>query len=109
VGVSVITKCQHKTAQVERLKLKYDKPLSNFAFNFNLRHYTAALGGLTSLTRLFLEQNQLTSVPAALGALTALKELDLDMNQLTSVPAAWEEGGVLEKSGCSILRQQRKI
>jgi len=26
-------------AWYRRLKLKYDEPLSNFAFNFNLRHY----------------------------------------------------------------------
>ena len=27
-------------AWFQRLKLKYDEPLSNFAFNFNLRLYT---------------------------------------------------------------------
>jgi hypothetical protein len=26
------------------LKLKYDEPLSNFAFNFNLRRYDVVLG-----------------------------------------------------------------
>ena len=26
-------------AWCQRLKLKYDEPLSSFAFNFNLRHY----------------------------------------------------------------------
>jgi len=29
-----------KPPGTKRLKLKYDKPLSNFAFNFNLRRYT---------------------------------------------------------------------
>jgi hypothetical protein len=27
---------------IQRLKLKCDEPLSNVAFNFNLRHYTEA-------------------------------------------------------------------
>ena len=31
-------------AWFQRWKPKYDEPLSNFAFNFNLRRYTAALG-----------------------------------------------------------------
>jgi hypothetical protein len=29
-----------KAPGIKRLKLKYDKPLSNFAFKFNLRRYT---------------------------------------------------------------------
>ena len=28
------------SAWFQRLELKYDKPVSNFAFNFNLRRYT---------------------------------------------------------------------
>ena len=56
----------------------------------------AALGGLTALQELRLNENQLTSVPAALGALTALTVLDLDGNQLTSVPAALGELTALE-------------
>ena len=47
----------------------------------------AALGGLTALTLLSLDQNRLTSVPAELGALTALTTLTLYGNLLTSVPA----------------------
>jgi hypothetical protein len=31
-----------KAPGIKRLKLKYDKPLSNFAFKFNLRRYTWA-------------------------------------------------------------------
>jgi hypothetical protein len=31
-----------KAPEAKRLKLKYDELLSNFASNFNLRHYTAA-------------------------------------------------------------------
>jgi Leucine-rich repeat (LRR) protein len=46
----------------------------------------AALGGLTALTWLNLEGNQLTSVPAELGGLTALTGLSLSRNRLTSVP-----------------------
>jgi hypothetical protein len=30
------------------LKLKYDEPLSNFAFNFNLRHYNLYHGTLAT-------------------------------------------------------------
>ena len=29
-----------KAPEIQRLKLKYDEPLSSFAFKFNLRHYT---------------------------------------------------------------------
>ena len=47
----------------------------------------AELGQLTSLTRLDLFGNQLTSVPAEIGQLTSLEGLDLRYNQLTSVPA----------------------
>ena len=32
-----------KALGTKPLKLKYDKPLSNFAFKFNLRRYTSAL------------------------------------------------------------------
>ena len=32
-----------KAPGAKRLKLKYDEPLSNFAFNFNLRRYTVAI------------------------------------------------------------------
>jgi hypothetical protein len=31
-----------KAPRAKRLKLKYDEPLSDFAFNFNLRCYTTA-------------------------------------------------------------------
>ena len=44
------------------LKLKYDEPLSKFAFNFNLRRYIK-----DHLLTLSLEDNQLTSVPKELG------------------------------------------
>ena len=77
----------------KRLILKRDVLLSNFAFKFNLRRY---------MTELCLNKNELTSVPAALGALTVLETLKLEKNQLESVPAEWEEGGVLQTSGCAI-------
>ena len=32
-----------KAPMVQRLKLKYDEPPSNFAFKFNLRRYTTVL------------------------------------------------------------------
>ncbi len=47
----------------------------------------AGLGQLTSLERLDLNGNQLTSVPAEIGQLTSLHTLELNGNQLTSVPA----------------------
>ena len=60
-----------------------------------LRLYNMGLGGtvpaeigqLTSLERLDLRGNQLTSVPAEIGQLTSLERLWLGGNQLTSVPA----------------------
>jgi hypothetical protein len=33
-----------KAPRTKRLKLKYDEPLSNFAFKFNLRRYINAAG-----------------------------------------------------------------
>ena len=33
-----------KSACFQRLKLKYDKLVSNFAFNFNLRRYIKVIG-----------------------------------------------------------------
>jgi leucine-rich repeat protein SHOC2 len=45
------------------------------------------IGQLTSLVKLNLSHNQLTSVPAEIGQLTSLQVLGLSDNQLTSVPA----------------------
>ena len=47
----------------------------------------AEIGQLTSLKKLDLRSNQLTSVPAEIGQLTSLTDLGLGDNQLTSVPA----------------------
>jgi leucine-rich repeat protein SHOC2 len=56
--------------------------------NFGLTGAVPAdIGQLTSLTKLNLLGNQLTSVPAEIGQLTSLEGLDLRYNQLTSVPA----------------------
>jgi leucine-rich repeat protein SHOC2 len=70
----------------------------------HLTSLPAELGALTALTLLGLDGNQLTSLPAALGALTALTRLALSGNQLTSLPAEWEEGAALERSGGTIIR-----
>ena len=47
----------------------------------------AEIGQLTSLGKLGLSGNKLTSVPAEIGQLASLKMLDLSDNQLTSAPA----------------------
>ena len=60
-----------------------------------LRLYNVRLGGavpaeigqLTSLTRLHLSGNQLTSLPAEIWRLTSLRVLDLRANDLTILPA----------------------
>tara|TARA_R110002072_G_scaffold302710_2_gene487619 strand:- start:127672 stop:130725 length:3054 start_codon:yes stop_codon:yes gene_type:complete len=44
------------------------------------------IGQLTSLTVLYLHDNQLTSVPPEIGQLVSLASLRLDSNKLTSVP-----------------------
>ena len=51
----------------------------------------AEIGQLTSLTRLFLHGNQLTSMPAEIGQLASLDALYVSENQLTSLPAAIRE------------------
>ena len=38
-----------KAPRTKRLKLKYDEPISNFAFKFNLRRYTEVVMGYTFL------------------------------------------------------------
>ena len=42
--------------------------------------------------------------PSQLGRLTTLTELYIGENQLTSMPGEWSEGGKLEVSGCQITR-----
>ena len=48
----------------------------------------AEIGQLSSLERLYLAANQLTSLPAEIGQLTSLTELHLRRNELTTLPAA---------------------
>ena len=60
----------------------------------------AEIGQLTSLRELALDNNRLTSVPAEIGQLTSLKWLHLEFNQLTSVPA---EIGQLTALECLVL------
>ena len=61
----------------------------------------AEIGQLTSLTRLALYANKLTSVPAEIGQLTSLTQLYLhgNSNKLTSLPAAIRE---LRAAGCYV-------
>jgi len=49
-----------KAPATERLKLQYDEPSSNFAFNFNLRRYRPVTGApldLKDLTKLTFHKN----------------------------------------------------
>jgi leucine-rich repeat protein SHOC2 len=64
----------------------------------------AEIGQLTSLTRLDLLGNQLTSVPAEIGQLASLRKLSLGGNQLTSVPA---EIGQLTSLKCLDLHENQ--
>jgi leucine-rich repeat protein SHOC2 len=59
----------------------------------------AEIGQLTSLTKLALGDNKLTSLPAEIGRLTSLSELDLRWNLLTSVSAAIRE---LRAADCQV-------
>ena len=64
----------------------------------------AEIGQLTSLTRLDLRDNRLTSLPAEIGQLTSLEQLYLYGNELTSVPA---EIGQLTSLRCLDLAYNR--
>ena len=44
------------------------------------------IGNLTNLTRLYLSNNQLTTLPESIGNLSNLEELELNNNQLTMLP-----------------------
>jgi len=65
-------------AWFQRFKLIYDEPLSNFAFNLELRHYAAVLTGLSPAVEslpLALHSPQLLTVclpGVALGVALAL-------------------------------------
>ena len=59
----------------------------------------AEIGQLTSLVKLQLSYNQLTSVPAEIWLLTSLEVLSLNNNRLTSVPAAIRE---FRAAGCRV-------
>ena len=45
------------------------------------------IGQLTNLQKLWLYNNQLTTLPAEIGQLTNLQQLGLDNNQITTLPA----------------------
>lgn len=54
----------------------------------NLTSLPEAIGQLTNLKKLYLNNNQLTVLPDAIGQLTNLYTLDLSSNQLTVLPDA---------------------
>ncbi|MFA6159307.1 MAG: leucine-rich repeat domain-containing protein [Candidatus Paceibacterota bacterium] len=45
------------------------------------------MGHLSSLRRLYLGYNQLTSLPPQIGHISSLRHLNLNSNQLTSLPS----------------------
>ena len=59
----------------------------------------AVIGKFTSLRKLDLGANELTSLPTEIGQLTSLKWLDLGWNRLTTLPAEIRE---LEAAGCEV-------
>ena len=62
--------------------------------NNQLTSIPAEIGKLQNLQKLDLSNNQLTSIPAEIGQLQSLQILNLYNNQLTSIPA---EIGQLQK------------
>jgi len=56
--------------------------------NNNLTSLPTSIGELTSLKELWLYSNNLTSLPTSIGELTSLKELWLYSNNLTSLPTS---------------------
>jgi hypothetical protein len=59
-----------KAAGTKRLKLKCDQPLSNFAFNFNVRHYNSDSDGVPSLLSSDGEEERARAATAASAAAT---------------------------------------
>jgi hypothetical protein len=64
----------------------------------------AEIGQLAALRVLYLSGNQLTSLPAEIGQLTSLRELDLECNRLTSLPA--EIGQLTSLKGLYLVNNQ---
>jgi Leucine-rich repeat (LRR) protein len=56
--------------------------------NNQITQISEVLGQLFNLTWLSLSNNQITSIPEVLGQLSNLRWLELDGNQITSIPEA---------------------
>ena len=76
------------------LGLRYDLPdlignLSSltalYVYNNQLTSLPNSIGNLTSLTRLYVRNNQLSSLPDSISNLTSLADLDVSCNQLSSL------------------------
>lgn len=64
-----------------------------------------ARGHLSKLRRLFLENNELSSLPPEIGKLVFLRWLSLDGNRLTSLPPEIGENKKKKNSLCSVSCQ----
>ena len=67
------------------LKLKYDEPLSNFTFNFNLRHYTKE-ASFTIDTKFSKKRQGLTRVSTFSQAISFFKSLFCSLGGLADQP-----------------------
>ena len=86
------------------LKLRYDDPLSNFAFKFNLRRYTKANGDLeTALEAAAAKANQDLETAAAAAAVATAAEtangaysaaLEAATTEVAGLTAALQAGGL---------------
>jgi len=62
-----------------------------------LIHLPESIGNLTSLKKLYLNENHLKTLPDTIGTLSSLKELYLNNNNLTSLPESLENLSKLER------------
>ena len=89
---------------IKRLKLKFDEPLSKFAFKFKLRHYSMGGGGNGPQPRVFTDSAGAASSAGGRGLHSST--FQLNVSALRGIGGAFKgcSGGVRGVRGCFLGR-----